>query len=149
MRAQRCQRIVMAGIHGEHVGAVVKGHREGALQVGMQRGDLGGEPRLRLPFCPQQLGAELAELGRLPLAPDDEFSTQLLFPPLEGAPYVSVRHAQRARCGRDGALLRHGFQHFRQGIANLGIARVAAQGVVELDPMHRITYRWRLAGCIR
>ena len=139
----------MAGIHGEHVGAVVKGHREGALQVGVQCGNLGGEPRLRLPFCPQQLGAELAELGRLPLAPDDEFSTQLLLPPLEGPPHVSVRHAQRARCGRDGALLRHGFQPFRQGIANLGIARVAAQGVVELDPMHRITYRWRLDGCIR
>ena len=42
MRAQRCQRIVMAGLHGEHVGAVVKGYREGALQVGMQRGDRGG-----------------------------------------------------------------------------------------------------------
>ena len=149
VRPQRCQRVVVAGVHGQHMGTVVKRYREGALQVGVQGGNLGGQPRLRLPLCPQQLGAKFTELGRLPLAPDDEFSTQLLLPPLEGPPHVSVRHAQRARCGRDGALLRHGFQHFRQGIANLGIARVAAQGVVELDPMHRITYRWRLAGCIR
>ena len=90
MRAKGCQRIVMAGIHGQHVGAVVKRHREGALQVGMQRGDLGGQPCLRLPLCPQQLGAKFAELGRLALAPDDELSAQLFFPPLERAPHMAV-----------------------------------------------------------
>jgi hypothetical protein len=147
--AQRHQRIVMAGVQGEHVGVGVKGHGKGALQVGMQRGDLRREPRLGLTLGPQQLGAELAELRRLPLAPDDQLAAQLLLPALEGAPDMAVGQVQRARRARDGALLGHGLQQFGQWVADQRIACIAAERVVKLDPMHGRSYRWILVRCLR
>ena len=97
MGAQRCQCVVMAGIQGEHVGVGVEGHGECAFQVGVQRGNLRRQARLGLAFGPQQLAAELAELCRLALAPDDQFAAQLVFPALEGTPDMAVRQVQRAR----------------------------------------------------
>jgi len=149
VRAQHRQRIVVAGVEREHVAAVVEGHGEGALQVGAQGFDLRGEPGLRLALGPEQLGAEFAELRRLALAPDDELAAQLVLPALERAPHMAVRQRQRPGGGGDGAVLCHGLQRVEQRVADERVARVAAERVVELDPMHEFSYRWTLMCCIR
>jgi len=149
MGAQRRQCVVMAGIEGEHMGMGVEGHGKCALQIGVQRGNLGRQARLGLAFGPQQLAAELAELRRLALAPDDQLAAQLVFPALEGAPDMAVRQVQRARGAGDGATLGHGLQQLGQRVADERRARVPAECVMKLDPMHGSSYRWILDGCLR
>ena len=51
--AQRGQRRVMAGIEHQHVGAVVKGHGQGALDVAAQGFNLRRQARLSLSLGPK------------------------------------------------------------------------------------------------
>ena len=131
------------------MGAVVKRHGKGAFQIRVQGSNLGCQAGLGLAFGPQQFGAELAELRRLALAPGNELATQLVFPAFQGAPHMAIGQPQRARRARNGALLCHRLQHFGQRVADQGVAGIAAERVVKLDPMHRCSYRWRLIRCIR
>ena len=52
---QARQRVVVAGVQGQHQGAVVKHGGQCALQLGAQGFNLRGQPGLGQPFGPQQL----------------------------------------------------------------------------------------------
>ena len=135
--AQRGQRCVMAGVEHQHMGAVVKGHRQGALDVAAQGFDLRRQPGLGLPFGPQQLLAELGELGALAFFPDDEFAAQRLFGFLERAPDMAVRQTHMARRPRNRAVLAHRVQQVQQGVADQRVrAAFGRQLVRQLDFVH-------------
>jgi 1,2-phenylacetyl-CoA epoxidase PaaB subunit len=51
--AQRCQRRVMAGVKHQHVGTVVKGHGQCALDVAAPRFNLRRQARLSLSLGPK------------------------------------------------------------------------------------------------
>ena len=96
--AQAAERVVVAGVKGHHVGAVVKRHRKGALQVGAQRFNLRCQAGLGLGLGPHQLVGKFGQARGLAFFPDDEFMAQHIFPALELAPDVAVRQLQGA-CG--------------------------------------------------
>ena len=147
--AQGGQRIVMARVHREHVRIGIERNGKCALQIGVQRGNLRGQPGLCLAFGPQQLGAELAQLRGLALAPGDKFAAQLVFPALERPPDMAIGKIQSACRAGNGAVFGHRLQQLRQRVADERIACVLAQGVVKLDPMHGCSYGWVLMGCLR
>ena len=138
--AQRGQGVIVAGVEAQHVGAVVKGHREGAFQVGVQRLDLRGQPRLGLALGPEQLLAELRQARALAFLPDDEVAAQLRLPALELAPHVAVRQPQRLRSGRDGAVGLHRVEQVHQRVADAAVAALGLQGVGQFDLLHGVQY---------
>ena len=139
--AQARQRFVVAGVQRDDASAVVKGDREGAFEFAAQRFDLRRQPRLRLAFGPQQLGAERRQPRGLALDPDHQCLAQLGFPPLQLAPHVPVGQAQLLGSAGNRACLvhrrQHGDQRVVQVLASVGGTR---QQVSQVHPMHVRTY---------
>ena len=97
MFAQCGQRVVMACVQREHMRAVVKSHREGALEFCTQRLDLRLQSRLGLALRPHQLATKLAQARRLAFFPQHKPVAQFALPALEFTPDMAVGKAKRAR----------------------------------------------------
>jgi hypothetical protein len=119
----------------------VEGHRKGTLQVGAQGFDLGRQPDLGLAFGPHQLGAELGQLRRLALLPGHQFVAEFVLPALEFTPHMAVGQAQLTRCRpRSIPALATACSRSISGLrTRAGCCR--GERVVELEPMHGVTYR--------
>jgi hypothetical protein len=124
--AQRGQGVVVAGVHGEQVRAVVKGDRKSALDICAQGFDLWRQPCLGLALGPQEFGAKFGQARGLALVPTHQAVAQLQFPALEFAPGVAVRQAELPRRARDGAAGLHRVQQAQKGVVQRGLA--AARG---------------------
>ena len=140
MLGERHERLIVAGMEGEHMRAFVEGHGEGALQVGAQGLDLRQQARLGLALGPQQLGAEVGQARGLALLPQDQGLAERGVPALELAPDMPIRQAELARGGRDRTLVADRLQQIEQRIADQRRCSLGAERVVEADPMHFSSY---------
>ena len=146
VRAQRGERVVVAGVEAQHMGIAVEGDGKAARQLGAQRLDLRRQPRLRLALGPQQLVAEDRQAGRPAFLPQQQRLTQALLPPLELAPHVAIRQAQRTGRARDRAAGAHRLQQLDQRVVNEGAAGVGVERIGKTDLVHRASLpdrRWR------
>ena len=134
--SQQRQGVVVAGKQGQHVRAVVKGHRKDLLQPRLQGLDLRGQSGLRLSLGPQQLLAKGAQARGLATLPHHQASTEFGLPAFEFAPGMAIRLPQPPRRARDRALVAHGLQQIQQRVMDGAARRLTAQGVGKLDLSH-------------
>ena len=127
---QRAERVVVAGVQAQHLGALVKHAGQGTFQLGAQGLDLRSQPGLGQALGPQQLVGKRGQAGGLPTVPQDEGLAHFNFPLFQLAPHMAIRQTQLPRCPRNGAALPGGLQQIKQRVAQQRAALALAGELV-------------------